>query len=313
MISLINKTKHFIWRCYDTARLNSYWFFFIHFRKKPKVLSDEKTIRLIVENDLSVSRYGDGEFRLMSKRGDIGFQSANDLLSQKLNDSFSARNKNLLVCSYNFSKKRPMNTKSGVWLKKFVFRNYKYFHFFDFSYLYGDTDFTRFYQPDCYKNTDYDYLRNKYIPLLQKIWNQKKLLIVEGAQTKLGVGNDLFSNASSIRRIICPPENAFDFYDEILESIIENREPEDLVLVSLGPTASVLTTDLCINHGIRAIDIGHIDVVYLWFINKVKSKTKISGKYVNEVNNNDKADEITYSVDFEYQKQIIQEIKSNEQ
>lgn len=32
----------------------------------------------------------------------------------------------------------------------------------------------------------------------------------------MGVGKDLYENAKSVKRIICPTNNAFDKYDEIL-------------------------------------------------------------------------------------------------
>ena len=38
--------------------------------------------------------------------------------------------------------------------------------------------------------------------LLKRIWDGKDIVIVEGEKTKLGMGNDLLSNAKSIRRII---------------------------------------------------------------------------------------------------------------
>ena len=283
MLSVIIKFKQFLGRCYDKFKLALLWTLFKVFSKKPKVYTDIETLKLIINNELSVSRYGDGEFRLMSNRGEIGFQSSNPKLSEKLLSSFGTRNNKLLICSFNFKKRRPMNTDSGNWLKKFVVKHYKHFNFFDFDYKYGDTDFTRFYQPDCYKKVNYEFLELEYIPLLRQVWNNKSLLIVEGEETKLGVGNDLFNNAKSIRRIICPSKNAFDRYTLILRSVLKHKKESELVLIALGPTASVLSVDLCTNYNVRAIDIGHVDIVYTWFLNRAKEKTKVFGKFVNEV------------------------------
>mgnify|MGYP002508750043 CR=1 FL=1 len=36
---------------------------------------------------------------------------------------------------------------------------------------------------------------------LKRIWDKREVLIVEGSQTRLGVGNDLFANAAGIRRM----------------------------------------------------------------------------------------------------------------
>ena len=44
----------------------------------------------------------------------------------------------------------------------------------------------------------------------------------------MGVGNDLFDNAKSIRRILCPAENSWGSYPEILSNVkkvvAENRD-----------------------------------------------------------------------------------------
>ena len=140
--------------------------------------------------------------------------------------------------------------------------------------------------------------------MLKTIWEGKKILLVEGFLTKLGLGNDLFSNSLSVRRIECPPRNAFAKYDQIKKSILKNIKKDEVVLLALGPTASVLSADLCCNHNIRAIDIGHVDVVYMWFLNKAKTKYNIEGKYVNEAN--EQSATIKYFYDKEkYQKEII--------
>ena len=59
----------------------------------------------------------------------------------------------------------------------------------------------------------------KYIQKLKKIWEQKDILIIEGEKSRLGIGNDLFNNSKSIKRIICPIINAFNAYDKIIIKI----------------------------------------------------------------------------------------------
>ena len=56
-----------------------------------------------------------------------------------------------------------------------------------------------------------------------------------------------------------------------------------LVLCALGPTATVLVKDLC-DAGYQAIDIGHLDIEYEWFLTGAKNKSAIANKYVNEAN-----------------------------
>lgn len=54
-----------------------------------------------------------------------------------------------------------------------------------------------------------------------------------------------------------------------------------MVLIALGPTASVLAYDLN-ESNIQAVDIGHIDIEYEWFLKGCTKKEKIYGKYTNE-------------------------------
>ena len=62
------------------------------------------------------------------------------------------------------------------------------------------------------------------------------------------------------------------------------------------------------NAGFQAIDIGHADISYEWFLRGVKDPTErvaISGKYVNEVSGGNQVEDID---DADYTAQIIAEI-----
>ncbi len=48
---------------------------------------------------------------------------------------------------------------------------------------------------------------------------EKRYFIIEGEKSRLGIGNDLFNNSKSIKRIICPIINAFNAYDKIIIKI----------------------------------------------------------------------------------------------
>ena len=88
---------------------------------------------------------------------------------------------------------------------------------------------------------------------------------------KYEMGNDLLSNAKSIRRIICPAENAYNVLDKIKNSIHKNIEKDTLIVSALGPTASILAAQLC-DEGYQFVDIGHVDVEYMWFLNHAISR-----------------------------------------
>ncbi len=140
----------------------------------------------------------------------------------------------------------------------------------------------------CNKNKEYinasftwclsDYQNKKeateHFKKIIKIWENKDILIVEGENSKLGINNTLFSNTKSIKRIICPNKNAYNYYDEIKHSIIKNYRHE-LVLISLGPTATVLAYELY-QIGIRAIDIGHLNFHYNNYIKYFEKNQKLT-------------------------------------
>jgi glycosyltransferase family protein len=111
-----------------------------------------------------------------------------------------------------------------------------------------------------------------YIKKLKQIWDKKDILIIEGEMSRLGVGNDLFNNSKSIKRILCPAINAFNVYEKII-SQAKKIDKSNLILLALGPTSSVLAYDLY-KIGYQVIDVGHIDIEYEWFLRKAKKKFK---------------------------------------
>lgn len=56
-----------------------------------------------------------------------------------------------------------------------------------------------------------------------------------------------------------------------------------IVLLAIGPTATVLSYDLADN-GFQVIDIGHLDVEYQWYLMQAKKKMPLENRTtVNEV------------------------------
>ena len=91
----------------------------------------------------------------------------------------------------------------------------------------------------------------------------------------------MFDNAKSCIRILGPALNAYDKYEEILEEVLKT-DKDRLVLIAMGSTATILAYDLA-RLGYQAVDIGHIDIEYEWFLRGTEEKVKIEGKYVCEV------------------------------
>lgn len=244
-----------------------------------KIMTPEETVQMIVSKKISVARFGDGEFKWLLKVKQDSFQDDNDALSYRLSKIIKTNPSNCLLCVPEILMRDNCYNKSvkDFW-HKFVFRyGRKVVDLLSKDVVYGDTNFTRWYRSRNLTIVDYE----KTIFQIKQIWDKRKVLIVEGELTRFGVGNDLLDNAKSIERIIAPSKNAFSYYDEILRLAKKHGEGK-LVLAALGPTATVLAYDLS-EFGIQAIDIGHLDIEYEWYLRGSHTKkVKIPGKYVNE-------------------------------
>ncbi len=121
---------------------------------------------------------------------------------------------------------------------------------------------------------------NYLFAMIRKIWEGREILLIEGEKSRLGAGNDLFSNAKSVTRILGPYHNSFKQYDNLL-SEAKKYSNDYLILVAMGPTAKPLAFNLA-KIGFQAIDIGNLDIEYEWFLRKANSKILIPNKYTSE-------------------------------
>ena len=279
-----------------------YNFWYIVLRKSqkqiPQIASIEETIQKIVREGCSVSRFGDGEILLTNNKA-IGFQKADSKLGERLKEVLQSNADGHIVClSDTFTDIYRYNRKA---------RRFWRTHFFIYGHIwdnllipnkqYYNTFVTRPYMDFAQKTQC-----GKWFHDMQAIWQDRNIIFIEGEKSRLGVGNDLFHNAKSIKRILCPPTSAFDKYDSIVnEAIKQNKDV--LFLIALGPTATVLAYDLH-KKGYQAIDVGHVDIEYEWWRMNAKRKVKIQNKYVNEAVGGN----IVSVAGEEYESQIIAKI-----
>lgn len=262
----------------------------------PSVVSVEESIRYIVANKCSVARYGDGEMKLIMGH-DISFQTCHPVIRQRLAKTLRCNDSNLIICIPNiFSSLDIYMNHDKIFWREYLSRSRRtWYRLLDMNHTYYDAFISRCYLPYKDKSKASELFR-----LWQQLWNDRDLLIVEGIKTRFGVGNKLLYNTRSVRRILVPVTNAYDCYDEILEEL-KLYDKGLLVLLAVGPTATILAVDLN-RAGYQAIDIGHLDIEYEWFLRKVDHKIPVDGKYVNEAGGYS-GDESCVNV--EYQSQIV--------
>ena len=269
-------------------------------QKKPIVKDTDETLDKIIKDKCSVSRFGDGEFSLIYGES-LKFQPKNDELSRRLKDVLKSNEENHIVCIPNVFEGMEWATDKAkkYWIKYLNLNRGKIYKMLDKNKEYYDTQVTRLY----IDLKDKEKVRNRF-EKIKLLWKDRKIVIVEGEKSRLGVGNDLFDSAISIERIICPSVNAYLMYEEIFKEITK-QDKSKLILIALGPTATVLAYDLS-KAGYQAIDIGHIDIEYEWFLQGVINKCPVKNKYIGEIDNGDKVEDLINTI---YEGKIKKQIR----
>lgn len=245
-----------------------------------KVINTESTLDLILNSNVNVVRFGDGEFDLINGKS-IDYQDSNKSISVSLKKIlFDKNDSKLLICVPDFFSDISRYTEQSqrFWLHDIRKRKEWYNSLSKTGKTFGSAEISR----------PYINLKNKrnsqiLFKKLREIWENKDVLIVEGATSRSGVGNDLFSNAKSVKRIICPSKNAFRSISKIENSILSFKQNR-LILVMLGPTAKIIINDLNSQIDNRMIDMGHIDSEYEWFKRGDLTREKIPNKHTAEYN-----------------------------
>ena len=266
---------------------------------KPHIMSVAETRRQLVKEGKSIARLGDGEFSAIACMQRWNFQAASKELAFRLKEVLQTEVEGLLIglnpTFYMDLTKLPELDADGVraYMRPEVRRQHA--SLLDPDRQYADALFHNIFSVEDVEG-------------IKDIWRDRDCVIIEGVHTGSGVGNDLFDCCKSVKRILCPAENAFERYDEIKKIALE--QPKDrLMLLALGPTATVLAYDFC-REGYQAIDIGHTDLIYEKYRSGLQDlyQVKIPYKYCS-ADERIKGREIPDIDDDEYHKQIIARIE----
>ncbi len=266
-------------------------------KNKIKVMTIDETLDALLNTDKSLVRFGDGEIVIL-KGVNLELQKANAQITENLIRILGYQHENLMVSIQGvFDGVEKYQEKSSLfWKDHLLFCRKIYNRYCNQEKVYCDTAVTR-----CYYVFKDKSLCGGWFEKFKRVWKDKDIVVVEGERTHNGVGNDLFEHARSINRIICPPSNAYDVYDKILEEC-EKASKDKLFLISLGVTAKMLAEDLFLQ-GYRVLDIGNLDMEYEWYLSKAEKKMEIGKHKIIGIEANEKAG---YS---EYLQQIIARIE----
>jgi glycosyltransferase family protein len=295
MSRLINKLRYEIEK--SQIRFNQ---FVYRVAAAPVVYDIDSTLDTILERKASISRYGDGEFDIIFGRSQP-FQPFNKVLRERLRTVLTSNDisDRFLVgipdCYGDLSHFIPEAQQH--WKIRLDKERFKWYGILNRNHPYYQAQITRFYHDWADKSRC-----EIWAEKLKRIWYGRDVLIVEGEKSRLGVSNDLFTFSNSVRRILCPAVDAFSKYDSIIEAVTSHANKNDLVLLALGPTASVMAYDLFID-GYQAIDIGHIDLEYEWMKMHASTKVRIPGRFMNELDGGAYVDDSV--IDSTYKGQIV--------
>jgi len=275
--------------------LDKYWLSrVIHM---PEVLSVDDTLETIERERCSVSRFGDGEIKLLAGES-LYFQPFSEELKDRLHEVLTKPVPGHMVCLPDIFGDLSAYSPGaqGHWRGHLAkYRRAWRRNIADDSRVYGNAFISR-----CYMMYGDRSRTGQWFDGLKLLWRNEDILLVEGEKSRLGMGNDLFEGAASVRRILAPNKDAFACYAALKESVRSLATPGSLVLLALGPTATILAYDLA-SEGYRALDIGHVDIEYEWYRTGTENVSPVRYKYVNEAGGAPQEDR----TDESYDRQVV--------
>lgn len=266
------------------------------------IASIDETLDTLLESGRSIARFGDGEYKWVCNIPNPSFQRYSDALAQRLRQVVASNDPRVMIglCDCFGDLKKYCPAARDFW-ELFIAKNRRGFY----SLLNPDTAYyammTRFYIDYADKSKAGERFKK-----LMQLWAGRDVLIVEGEKTRFGVNNDFLAAAASVRRILAPATNAFERYDDIFVAVQRHIKQNQLILMALGPTATILAYDVAVKLGEQAIDIGHADIEYEWYLAGATEKIPVANKYTNECGYTGGEDQLLENA--EYQSQIVERI-----
>ena len=247
------------------------YFFYRHkiLKNRIRVYSVDETIEQLLTTKKSLVRFGDGEITMIRGRS-LQLQNTDSMLIEDLKRILQYDHEDLMVSVPDiFDGVEQYQEKSRqFWKDHLLFSRRIYEKYCRKDRIYCNTSVSR-----CYYAYEDKSCCGGWFEKIRKIWEGQHIVIVEGNRSHSGVGNDLFSKAASIERIIGPASNAYKKLDELEAECL--KYPKDrLFLVALGAAAKPLAESLYLK-GYRVVDIGNLDMEYEWFLQKAESKVKL--------------------------------------
>lgn len=247
----------------------------------PRIHSAEELLREVIRQRKSICRFGDGEFEIMRMKNRAWFQTASVALAERLRAAVRETMPGICIClADNFGSLAQYTEEAADDIRQYMTQPGVRRDVTDFlsrDVVYYDAYVSRPYL--IYQDKQH---AKRIFSLWKQLFQGRKILLVEGEHACSGKGSDLFFGCADLRRILTSDTEAFAVYDTLLARVRECADRDDLILLRLGPAATVMARDLALE-GYQAIDFGQLDNEYDWYRMGAEKRMPIPGKLVAEL------------------------------
>lgn len=221
----------------------------------PRVVNENDTLDLVLAGK-SITRYGDGEFRLAMGGAKNISQVNHPQLRSELADILTTRQKFCLIAIPDMN---PESPKWWFW-KKY---QHQYPRMLDHKITYYSQFITR---PDSAPAIDIP----EFYDRMESLWRGQEVVLVRGSERSLVENKGTMQLAKRTYPVLCARRDAYAEIDRVEAEVLAlnvNR-----VLLCAGAMATVLTYRLACK-GLHAIDLGHIGMHWRMYETKKGSFT----------------------------------------
>ena len=217
-----------------------------------KIFDEIETITYLIKNKCSIARYGDGELKLCTGRS-AKSQSFNEGISSRLRQILLSNDTKCLVGIPRIYNRAdwPTVEKGRFWGR---YSGVRYSGLYNSKKRYGSAFITR---PDTNRAIDC----KCYFDLVKQLWVGRHVFLVQGADTNFDKTGTMFNAALSVKVLRGPAKDAYSDYPAILARLLEDTCADDIIVLALGPTATIIAYELSIA-GRQALDLGHLGQFY---------------------------------------------------
>lgn len=221
------------------------------YRELPKTMTVAETVDKIINEKCSIARFGDGEYLIISGEGIWEYQEYDEELAAKLKKIIKNNSPKCLVGIVS-----PIHAKMAAidYWETFLITKYKFLKkYLNFKSVYANSAISRI-----------SVFLECPVPKIKQMWEGQNLLCVVGSGSRYFYDDRLFNNVDKMDMLVVKGRDSYQNYQKIFEQI-QQYGKDKLILISLGPTATVLAYELS-ELGYHVLDIGHLPNCYAEYL-----------------------------------------------